>query len=140
MKRFVNLGIAAGLLVGAASHGYLYLHGYQYISHIGPGFLILTSVSAAVGILIALGGPGWLRAAALLVSLGALGAFAMSRTVGVMGFVERGWEPAPHALISVLAEAVTVALCAWSLLQERVSSTAFSNGSAVKIRRHRPET
>ena len=116
MTRFVNLGIAAGLLVGAASHGYLYLHGYRHIPAVGPGFLVLTSVSVALAILIALGGPGWLRAAALLVSLGALGAFAMSRTVGVMGFIERGWEP-PHGPISVLAEAITVVLCGWSLLR-----------------------
>jgi hypothetical protein len=117
MKRLINLAIAAGLLVTAASHGYLYLHGYRYIAGVGPGFLVLTSVSVALAILIALGGPGWLRAAALLISLGALGAFVMSRTVGVMGFVERGWQPAPHALISVLAEAITVLLCAWSLLR-----------------------
>ncbi|NTY62435.1 hypothetical protein [Mycolicibacterium sphagni] len=116
MTRIVNFGIAAGLLVGAASHGYLYLHGYRYIPAIGPGFLVLTSVSVALAILIALGGPGWLRVVALLVSLGALGAFVMSRTVGVMGFVERGWA-APHGPISVLAEAITVVLCGWSLLR-----------------------
>ncbi|WP_179466237.1 hypothetical protein [Mycolicibacterium vinylchloridicum] len=116
MTRFVNVGIAAGLLVSAASHGYLYLHGYRYIPAIGSGFLFLTAVSVALAIVIALGGPGWLRVVALLVSLGALGAFALSRTVGVMGFIERGWE-APHGPISVLAEAITVALCAWSLLR-----------------------
>ncbi|TDO08077.1 hypothetical protein EV580_5647 [Mycobacterium sp. BK086] len=116
MTRLINFGIAAGLLVSAASHGYLFLHGYQYIPAIGPGFLVLTSVSVALAILIALGGPGWLRMAALLVSLGALGAFALSRTIGVMGFIERGWE-APHGPISVLAEAATVVLCAWSLVR-----------------------
>lgn len=116
MTRLVNVGIAAGLLVSAAGHGYLYLHGYRYIPAIGPGFLVLAAVSAALAVLIALGGPGWLRAVALLVSLGALGAFALSRTVGVVGFVERGWA-VPHGPISVLAEAITVALCAWSLLR-----------------------
>ncbi|SBS75817.1 conserved membrane hypothetical protein [uncultured Mycobacterium sp.] len=117
MTRFVNFSIAAGLLLSAASHGYLYLHGYRYIPAIGPGFLVLTSVSVALAILIALGAPGWLRGVALLVSVGALGAFIMSRTVGMMGFLERGWQPAPHALISVLAEAITVVVCAWSLLR-----------------------
>lgn len=129
MTRIVNFGIAAGLLVNAASHGYLYLHGYRYIPAIGPGFLVLTSVSVALAILIALGGPGWLRVVALLVSLGALGAFVMSRTVGVMGFIERGWV-APHGPISVLAEAITVVLCGWSLLRRgsaaRRSRTATS--------------
>lgn len=39
MTRIVNFGIAAGLLVSAASHGYLHLHGYRYIPAIGPGWL-----------------------------------------------------------------------------------------------------
>ncbi len=121
MTRIVNFGIAAGLLVSAACHGYLYLHGYRYIPAVGPGFLVLTSISVALAILIALGGLGWLRVAALLVSLGALGAFVLSRTIGVMGFNERGWAP-PHGPISVLAEAITALLCAWSLL--RRGSTA----------------
>jgi hypothetical protein len=128
MTRFVNFGIAAGLLVSAASHGYLYVHGYQFIPAVGPGFLVLTSVSVSSAILIALGGPAWLRAVALLISLGALGAFVMSRTVGVMGFIERGWAP-PHGPISVVAEAITVVLCAWSLLR-RGSTTPRSRTAA----------
>lgn len=122
MTRLVNLGIAASLLVSAASHGYLYLHGYSYIPGIGRGFLVLTSVFVALAILIAVGGPAWLRAVALAGGVGSLGAFALSRTVGLQGFLEHGWQPAPHALISVLAEAITVVLCAWSL---------FRSGSAV---------
>ncbi|WP_431237539.1 hypothetical protein ACQ86B_22820 [Mycolicibacterium aichiense] len=122
MTRLVNLGIAASLLVSAASHGYLYLHGYSYIPAIGRGFLVLTSVFVALAILIAVGGPAWLRAVALVAALGSLGAFAMSRTVGLQGFIEHGWQPAPHAVISVLAETVTVGLCGWSL---------FRSGSAV---------
>ena len=117
MMRLVSFAIAAGLLTSAASHGWLYLHGYRHIPAIGPGFLLLTRVSVALAILISLGGPRWLRVVALLVSLGALAAFAMSRTVGVLGFLERGWQPDPHAAISVAAEAATVALCAWSLLR-----------------------
>ena len=62
MTRFANIAIAAGLLVSAASHGYLYLHGYRFIPAVGPSFLALTSVSVALAILIALGGPGWLLA------------------------------------------------------------------------------
>ena len=122
MTRLVNLGIAASLLVSAASHGYLYAHGYSSIPGIGTGFLVLTSVFAALAILIALGGPAWLRALALVGGLGSLGAFVLSRTVGLQGFLEHGWQPAPHALISVLAEAITVVLCACSL---------FRIGSAV---------
>ncbi|KDF00570.1 hypothetical protein Y900_016870 [Mycolicibacterium aromaticivorans JS19b1 = JCM 16368] len=105
------------MLVSAASHGYLYLHGYSSIPAIGRGFLVLTSVFVALAILIAVGGPVWLRAVALMAALGSLGAFVMSRTIGLQGFIEHGWQPAPHAFISVLAEAITVALCGWSLVR-----------------------
>ena len=104
MTKLVDLGIAAALLVTAATHGYLYVHGYQHIAFVGPGFLVLASVCAALAVLIALGGPWWLRAAAFALSLGAVVAFVLSRTVGLMGFVEHGWQPAPHAVLSLLAE------------------------------------
>ncbi|MCV7217490.1 hypothetical protein H7J51_19620 [Mycobacterium crocinum] len=129
MTRLVNLGIAASLLVSAASHGYLYLHGYSYIPGIGGGFLVLTSVFVALAILIAVGGPAWLRAVALVGGVGSLGAFALSRTVGLQGFLEHGWQPAPHALISVLAEVITVVLSAWSLF--RTASAAPRSRTAA---------
>jgi hypothetical protein len=111
----VNLGIAAGLLASAASHAYLYLHGYQHIPAVGPGFLVLASVFGSLAVLIAAGGPAWLRMAALMGALGAIGAFALSRTTGLFGFVEYGLQPAPHALISLVSEVVVVMLAGWSL-------------------------
>ena len=119
MTKLPDLAIAAALLVTAASHGYLYVHGYQHIAVVGPGFPVLASVCAALAVLIALGGPWWLRAAAFALSLGAVVAFVLSRTVGLLGFVEYGWQPAPHAVLSLLAEVLAVLLCAWSLLKER---------------------
>mgnify|MGYP000946972189 CR=1 FL=1 len=110
-----TVGIVAGLLLSAVSHGYLYLHGYRHIPLVGFGFLVLTSVFLALAMLIAFGGPLWLRLVAAVVSLGALGAFVLSRTLGLAGFSERGWQPAPHAMVSVLAELSVVALTAWSL-------------------------
>ena len=62
MSRLIDLGVAGGLLLSAASHGYLYVHGYQHIPV-------------------------------------------------VLGFLERGWQPAPHAMLSIVAEALTAALC-----------------------------
>ncbi|HZQ32835.1 MAG TPA: hypothetical protein VFB19_14010 [Mycobacterium sp.] len=106
----LRLGIAASLAVSAASHTYLYMHGYRYIPHIGTAFLFQASVCFAVAVLLVVGGPGWLRWLAAGLAGGSLGAFVLSRTVGLMGFSERGWQPSPHAAISVIAEAVTVAL------------------------------
>jgi hypothetical protein len=114
--RFVDpalrLGIAASLVVSAISHAYLYVHGYHFIPNIGPAFLLQASLSLAVGVLLAVGGPGWLRWAGAALSAGSLAAFVMSRTVGVLGFTEVGWQPRPHAAISVIAEIVTVGLWA----------------------------
>ena len=107
-----RVGLAASLAVSAASHAHLYVHGYQHIPTIGTAFLIQASVCFAVAVLIVVGGPGWLRWAAAAVAGGSLVAFAMSRTVGLFGFTERGWDPSPYAASSVAAEVVTVLLWA----------------------------
>lgn len=60
---------------------------------IGAAFLVGASVAFAVAALILLGGPGWLCWVAAAVAGGSLTAFALSRTVGIFGFSERGWDP-----------------------------------------------
>jgi hypothetical protein len=117
MTFLLRIGIAASLAVSAASHAYLYIHGYQNIPTIGTAFLIQASVSFAVALLIVLGGPGWLRWVAAAVAGGSLVAFILSRTVGLFGFSERGWDPAPHAAIAVGAEVLTVLLWAGALVK-----------------------
>jgi hypothetical protein len=109
----VRVAIAATLAVSGLIHAYLYVHGYGHIPAIGTAFLAQASAFVALAILILAGGPSWLRVAAGLGSAGALVAFAMSRTTGLFGFAEIGWEPAPYAVVSVVAEALTVAACAW---------------------------
>ncbi|MGB9222949.1 hypothetical protein [Mycobacterium sp.] len=108
----IRVGFATSLATSAFSHVYLYIHGYQHIPTIGTAFLIQASVSFAVAVLIFVGGPGWLRWAAAAVAGASLVAFVLSRTVGLFGFSERGWQPSPCAAISVGAEVVTVALWA----------------------------
>ncbi|HXA89125.1 MAG TPA: hypothetical protein VNW96_11275 [Mycobacterium sp.] len=113
----LRVGLAASLVVSAASHAYLYVHGYQHIPKIGIAFLIQASVSFAVALLIVVGGPVWLRWAAAAVAGGSLVAFALSRTIGLFGFAERGWDPSPYAASSVAAEVVTVLLWAGALVK-----------------------
>src|ERR1700692_4006377 len=108
----IRLAMAASLAVTGISHAYLYVHGYQHIPTIGTAFVVQASVSFALAVLILIGGPSWLQWAAAAVSGGALGAFVLSRTVGLFGFSETGWEPAPHAAISVSAEVLAVGLWA----------------------------
>ncbi len=113
--------MAASLATSAISHAFLYLHGYGQIPVVGPGFLLQASVLAAMAVLIALGGPIWLWVAAMMTSAGSLIAFGLSRTVGLFGFIERGWEPAPHAVISVVAELVTLGVFFAAVLRLRRS-------------------
>jgi hypothetical protein len=114
-----RIGIAAALAVSGISHAYLYIHGYQHIPTIGAAFVVQASISCALALLILIGGPEWLRWAAAMVAGGALIAFALSRTVGLFGFSERGWQPSPHAAVSVVAEVLTVGLWAAYLVGRR---------------------
>ncbi|WP_122495072.1 hypothetical protein [Mycobacterium attenuatum] len=121
-QRVLRFGIAAAVAVSAVSHAYLYIHGYQHIPAIGSAFLVGASVSFAVAVLIVCGGPEWLCWAAAVLAGGSLAAFALSRTVGIFGFSERGWDPAPHAGLTVGAELVTVALWVAVVVTRRKTS------------------
>jgi hypothetical protein len=115
----IRTGIAATLAVSGISHAYLYIHGYSHIPTIGAAFLMQASVSFAAALLILMGGPTWLGWAAAMLAGGTLVAFVLSRTVGLFGFSERGWDPSPHAAISFSAELLTVALWAAFLVSRR---------------------
>jgi hypothetical protein len=115
----IRAGIALTLAVSGVIHAYLYVDGYRSIPTIGPAFLLQASAFCALAVLILAGGPRWLQWAGGLLAAGALLAFALSRTVGLAGFTERGWNPHPQAVISVAAEVLTVVLCLTSLLASR---------------------
>ncbi|MEU6194389.1 hypothetical protein [Streptomyces sp. NPDC047061] len=106
---------AATLAVGGYVHAQLYVDGYRFIHVIGPLFLLQASASLALAALLMTGTPPLLlRAGAAGVALGALGGFTASRTVGVFGFTERGLQPAPQAVLGLLAESGTLLfLAAW---------------------------
>jgi hypothetical protein len=112
--RFV---LAVCLAVSGWVHADLYVHGYSQIPVIGPAFLLQASGSFAVAALLLLSNQVvlWVGAAAL--GAGALIGFALSRTVGVFGFTETGLQPAPQALISLLAEVAVLVLLALPALR-----------------------
>jgi hypothetical protein len=116
MKFLLRIGLAASLAISAYSHAYLYIHGYQHIPMIGTAFLIQASVSFSLALLIVAGGPWWVQWAGAAMAGGSLVAFVLSRTVGLFGFSERGWDPSPHAAITVAAEVLCVLLWAGGLL------------------------
>jgi hypothetical protein len=105
-----RLAVAALLAVSGYLHAELYVHGYRAIPRIGSLFLLQASGSFAIAVLLPLTAYLPLRLVAAGLAAGALGGFVLSRTVGVLGFTERGWEPAPQALLSVLAEIAVLLL------------------------------
>jgi hypothetical protein len=83
------------------------------------GRLVQASISFALALLILTGGPSWLRWAAAALAGSSLVAFVLSRTVGLLGFSEQGWQPYPHAVISVVAEILAIGLWAAYVLVGR---------------------
>jgi hypothetical protein len=114
----VRIGIGATLIVSGVVHAYLYIHGYQYIPTIGTVFLLQAGVFCALGVLVLVGGPDWLSWSGGALSVAAIIAFALSRTVGLLGFTEHGWEP-PYGPVSVIAQILTVVLVAAAVLTSR---------------------
>lgn len=112
---------AATLAAGGYIHAQLYIDGYRFIHIIGPLFLLQASASFALAALLLIGTPPpLLRISEAGVALGALGGFTASRTVGVFGFTERGLQPAPQAVLSLLAETGTLLLLAiWQVSATR---------------------
>jgi hypothetical protein len=108
----LRLAVVATVTESGYLHAKLYVNGYRFIPHIGTMFLLQAAVSFAVATLLLFGGPLILRLAAAGTALGALGGFVLSRTVGFWGFTERGFQPHPDALLSLLSELATVGLLA----------------------------
>jgi hypothetical protein len=108
----LRVALAGTLSVSAEIHAQLYIDGYRFIHDIGVMFLLQASVSFAVAALILFAAPLVLQAAAAGTALGALAGFVISRTVGLYGFTERGLQPAPQSLLSILAECATLVLLA----------------------------
>jgi hypothetical protein len=120
-----RLGISASLAVSGVIHAYLYVNGYRHIPAITPAFLGQAVVFCVLALLILAGGPDWLRWVAGVLSAGALVAFALSRTVGLFGFTELGWNPSPQAAVSVIAEVLTVVFVAVSVLSSRINAAVL---------------
>jgi hypothetical protein len=119
----LRLAISVSMAVSGAVHAYLYANGYRDIPMIGPAFLLQGSAFCALAVLILIGGPVWLQLLGAAGAAGSLVAFALSRTVGVFGFTETGWEPSPYTWISVLSEALTIALVGVILIRRRARSS-----------------
>ena len=122
----LRIAISASLAVSGAMHAYLYIHGYRDIPAVGPAFLVQGSVFCALAVLILAGGPAWLQLVAAIGAMGSLVAFALSRTVGLLGFTETGWQPSPYAAATVLAEVLILLLVGTTALRARPRASKAS--------------
>jgi hypothetical protein len=106
---------AAGVLVSAAVHLWLWYDGFRTVSVIGPLFM----VNAVAGALIAVGVMVWRHWVPLFLAVGfgacTLVAFLLSVTIGLFGFQEI-WTTL--AVVAALAEILALVAGAVALFRE----------------------
>jgi len=115
--RPVRLVAAILVLGGGLVHYRLWSDGYQDIDRVGPMFIV--NVVASLGLAVAL--VAWRHWAPVVGALGlvngTLVAFGISRTDwDILGFNERGFEPSPEAVLTLVFEigaAAALALLLW---------------------------
>lgn len=113
----LRVAVAATVATSGYIHAQLYVSGYRFIHVVGVLFLLQAGASFALAALVLAGGPAFIRIGAAGAAAGALVGFAASRTVGVFGFTERGWQPSPQSLTSVLVEVATLFLLAPTFIE-----------------------
>ena len=110
---------ATAVLVSAVVHLYLWGQGMNQVAVIGPAFL----VNGVGGVVLAIVVVAWRHWLPLLGAVGfgaaTLGAFILSRTVGLFGVHETIWSTA--AVISAVVEvlAIVFAIVAWGAERRR---------------------
>ena len=136
-RRF-SLAAAAAIVIGGYVHFCLYRHGFRAIPKIGTAFLIQVLSSVVVAAALVIGREQVLhlgrrivrrtaavRMAGLMLSIGTLAAFGLTRTpAGLFNFMERGLQPAPQALIALVAESAAAVLLGVALMTDRLRPQA----------------
>ena len=92
MPRLFRYAGALLVLFGGAIHLSLYLDGYSSIPRIGPVFLVNVVAAVLIAAALAFRPIGAFAVAALAFSVGTMAAFVLSRTTGLLGFKEMGFD------------------------------------------------
>lgn len=105
----VVLGLAAlAVAIGGYEHAHLYHRGYREIHVIGTLFVLNTLGSLATVLLLLARRPYPFVLSSLAVSVGSIVAIVVTRTSGMFGFHESGYDT--RAILTVVAEAFAVVL------------------------------
>ncbi len=111
MERLVRLPAATLLLVGGFVHLQLWQDGYRAIPNIGPLFLVNVVASALIAAAVVLRPSRWIAVLGVGLALASVSALVMSRTVGLLGFTERGWtDDAFRTVAAEVGAIVAIAL------------------------------
>ena len=130
--RALDFGAAALVAAGGYLHYCLWRNGYRTIPTIGTAFLlqVITSAAVAAALLLPIhlaarvgrhtfrAGTA-IRLAGIGLSVGTLVAFLLSRLPGgIFDFEERGLQPAPQSLLTLIAEGGAILLLGTALVLE----------------------
>ncbi len=110
---------AVAVFTGGLVHLQLYLHGYRSLpdADLGRSFVLNAVASTVVAVALIARTDTAVRLAGMAVSVGTLGAFAMSRVGdGVFGLREHGLQPSPQAAIALVAEVAALLLLALTFI------------------------
>ena len=113
----VRLAAAAAVLVGGLVHLQLYFDGYRNLvppdPNLGRSFLLNGIASAVIAASLVFRRDMLVRLAAAGLLAGTLVAFVLTRNeVEVLGFTERGFNPSPQALLTLVVEILGLLLIA----------------------------
>lgn len=141
VRTVVRYGLAVATAASGHIHADLYVHGYRGIHVIGPMFLLQAADSFAVALLLLVTGTAVSLLGAAGLAGGALVGLLLSRTVGVFGFVAHGWQPAPQAALTIVAETLALLLLAYLVVLRgrRTPTEAATAAHRPTARRSRRE-
>ena len=122
--RVLRLLGAVLVLAGGAIHLWLNLDDYGN-GDILKAFALNAAASALVAAWLVIRDDVLGPIAGLALSVGSLGAFAMSRRGdGILDFREVGWNPSPEAVITVAVEAAAIVVLTLALVQMRLATSS----------------
>ena len=111
MHRIARLAAATFVLAGGYIHFDLWRDGYRAIDYVGPLFVANAVVSVLLVLALLLRPDVRVAVAGIVFSVGSLAALVLSRTVGLLGFTERGWtDMAVQATTAEIGAIVAIAL------------------------------
>ncbi len=126
---------ALAVAVGGFEHAYLYHDGYSEISTIGTLFMVNAIGSLLTILALIARRPLLFVAGSLSISIGSIVALLLTRTTGLFGFQESGYDG--HALLTLLAEIAAVPL---TLVGAILAGSALVGEGTERARAMRPSS